>query len=230
MKEHGNIILNQILSTENSFTVKEIIPGYVHSDTPKFLIKQGENKIFWGDLDLSLNLIINSIFENKNIYYDNGRIGVGRYPLFSYTIDIAVPVNSTETALHVGDGSFGFSFGNGTNDGFIPEVIGIGSDETCAGLYFIGVAGNNNKSQTPLIVMDGRNYLGKKITNRPIFGVTSNNYNDYSLTIDSSENLIVPKNILTSNIYINNMSLLDTIHDLQKQITELRNKYENKKH
>jgi len=220
----GNIILHQLLSDGSLFEIKEIFPTYVNNDISQILVKQG-TIISWLSIDLSLNLIVNNRFKDTNIYYDNGRIGVGRSPLYNYKVDIAVPKNTLTTALHIGDGSFGFSMGNGTSQGFVPEIIGVGSDENDAGLYFVGIAGNNKSSLTPLIVIDGRNVYNDKLSNRPIFGVTSANYDDYSMLLDSSNNLSIKGNILAKDLlFEKNISLLEIIKELKKEIDYLKTK------
>lgn len=224
MENNGNIILNQIFPDGSSFKIKETFPLYAYSDAPQTLIKHGDASIYWASIDLSLNIIVNNKLVDTDIYYDNGRVGIGRFPLFNYKIDVQMPKDTLMTAFHIGDGSFGFSMGNGTNKGFVPEIIGIGSDENDTGLYLVGVAGNDVSSNIPLIILDGRNAFGERLINRPILGVTSGNYNEYLMLLDSSENLNVKNNIITSNIIVNGLSLLKIIADLQEQINELQTK------
>lgn len=219
-----NIILNQIILDNSSLSFKEVIPKYYSSDVNQFLSIDHKGDIFWIEIDNSLNVIVNNKIKDTNIYYADGRIGVNRYPLFNYGVDIATPKNKVITALHIGDGSFGFSMGNGTNHGFVPEIIGIGSDEYDAGLYFVGIAGNDEGSNIPLIIIDGRNTYNEKLTNRPIFGVTSANYDDYSFLIDSSNNLKVKGNVSATDIMLNNISLIKIIKALQEQIENLKTK------
>jgi hypothetical protein len=222
IKNDHNILLNQIIVDNSSFSFHEIIPKYSYTNTNQTLIRNKDGDILWSEIDLSLNLIVNNKFKETDIYYADGRIGISRYPLFNYRIDIATPKNRVITALHIGDGSFGFSMGNGTSQGFIPEIIGVGSDEDDAGLYFIGIAGNDLSSNIPLIVLDGRSTYNTKLTNRPIFGITSANYNEYSLCIDVSDNLNVKGNISAADILLNNVSLIKIITELQKQINDLK--------
>jgi hypothetical protein len=211
MSVSENIILTKILFNDNSFTFKEHIPQCLENNNTQALIRYCDGSILWSPIDLSLNLVVNNKFQNTDIYYDNGRVGVGRFPLFSYRVDLAIPKDTRMTALHIGDGSLGFSLGNGTNKGFLPEIIGVGGDKDDAGLYFVGIAGNEKPSDTPLLVFDGRDMYGNKLTNRPIFGVTSGNYNDFILMIDASGNLI-----------LNGISILDMINNLQRQIDGLK--------
>jgi len=214
MENNGNIILNQIVLDNSLFSFKEIIPPYIHSNNPQTLIKNHDGSILWGSIDLSLNLIINNHFKDTEIYYNNGRVGLGRFPLFNYKIDIAVPKDTLITGFHIGDGSFGFSMGNGTTQGFIPEIIGIGSDENDTGLYFVGIAGNDLSSNIPLIILDGRNSGGLKLTNRPILGITSGKYDEYLILINSNGDII-----------LNGIPVLETLVDLQRQINELKIKF-----
>lgn len=224
MTRNDNIILNQIVEDGSLFSFKEIIPPYTQESGPQTLIKYDDGSILWSPIDLSLNIIVNNRFKNTDIYYDNGRIGIGRYPLFTYTVDLATSKNTRTTAFHIGDGIFGFSMGNGTDTGFLPEIIGVGSDEDDAGLYFIGIAGNDISSNIPLILMDGRDMYKNRLKNRPIFGVTSGEYNNYDLLLDASRNLKIEKNVLAKDIILNNISLLEIIDNLQQQINELKSK------
>lgn len=216
---NGNIVLNQIIVDNSIFSFKEFIPIRESNDELQTLVINKDLSIYWTSFDLSTNIIVDNRFKDTSIFYDNGRLGVGRFPLYNYKVDIAVPQNTLMTALHIGDGSFGFSMGNGTNTGFIPEIIGIGKGENDAGLYFVGVAGNNEESNVPLILIDGRNTFGRKLTNRPVFGVTSADYSNYMILVDASGKMNVKEDII-----INNESLLKMIRDLQAQIKELRDK------
>lgn len=221
----NNIILHQIIVNDNSlFSFKEIIPSYTSDADEQVLLRRGGSELLWSPIDLSNNLIINNKFKDTDIYYSNGRIGLSRFPLFNYRVDLAIPKNTVMTAFHIGDGSFGFSMGNGTSQGFIPEIIGIGSDENDTGLYFVGIAGNNVSSNIPLIILDGRSTYNNKLTNRPILGITSANYNEYSVCIDADENLKVKGNILTSDVILNEISLVQIIKELQEQIDYLKTK------
>jgi len=222
MNNNGNILLNQITADSSlHMSFKEIIPSYSEGSNPQILTKNKDD-IFWSCVDLSLNVIVNNRFQDTNIYYDNGRLGLGRYPLFNYRVDLAIPKNTLMTAFHIGDGSFGFSMGNGTVEGFLPEIIGIGSDENDSGLYFVGIAGNKKSSNIPLIILDGRNAYGKKLNNRPIIGITSGDYEKYTVLVDASNNLIVNGNINANDIIVNNISILKIIQNLQEQINTLK--------
>jgi hypothetical protein len=220
---HKNIVLDQIVVDNSSYSFKEIVPKFVYSDSNQVLARDHDGNIFWIDIDLSLNVVINNRIKDTDIYYTDGRVGLSRYPLFNYRVDVAVPKNTIMTAFHIGDGSFGFSMGNGTSRGFVPEIIGIGSDERDAGLYFVGIAGNDNPSHVPLILIDGRDTYNDKLVNRPIFGITSANYNEYSVCVDASENLKVRGNICAADLLFNdNISLIKIIMDLQQQINDLK--------
>ena len=223
MNNNGNILINQIIADGSSFYFKELVPLCVHDDHSQLLTKNKDN-IFWSSIDLSINILVNNKFKDTDIYYDHGRLGIGRNPLFNYVVDLAVPKNTRMTAFHVGDGSFGFSMGNGTGSGFLPEIIGIGSNEIDAGLCFIGVAGNNLESNIPLIKLDGRNTYGQKLSNRPIVGITSGNYYEYVLLIDSSGNININGNVNTNDVILNGISLLDMIEELRKEIKYLKTK------
>ena len=169
-------------------------------------------------LDKNLEWVPNTILSNNGIFPDSGRLGIGRKPLFSYQVDIAVPKDTLMTALHIGDGSFGFSLGNGTANGFIPEIIGVGSDQNDPGLYFLGIAGNNINSEVPLLIFDGRNVEKETLINRPVLGVKSGD-KDYYLLIDSSGNLNIKGDLILQNV-----SLLNIINELKKEIEILKTK------
>ena len=220
----NNILLTQIVTDNSSFKFKEIIPGYSYSNKNQVLTIDENGNICWNVIDSSIKILANNRFLETDIYYEKGRIGLSRFPLFNYKVDIAIPKDSLLTAFHIGDGSFGFSMGNGTKHGFIPEIVGIGSNENDAGLYFVGIAGNDISSNIPLIVLDGRDSYNNKLHNRPIFGITSGNYDKYALLLDASNNLNINGNIITSDIIIENKSLLEIIKNLQIQLEELKSK------
>lgn len=224
MSLEKNILLNQIIPDGSSFKFKETVPSGVDFLDDQYLSRTSSGEFIWVTLDLSLNVVVDHKIKDTNIYYKEGRIGIDRSPMHTYKFDLAVPKNTLMTAFHIGDGSYGFSMGNGTSQGFIPEIIGVGSDENDAGLYFVGISGNDQESNIPLILMDGRNMYGKELSKRPIFGVTSNNYQEYSLLVDNTGNLFIDGTIHTSDIYLNTNSLLEIINDLQKQIEELKTK------
>lgn len=224
MDNNGNIVLNQILADGSSFKIKEMLPLYIYSDSPQTLIKQG-NDIYWTSIDLSLNVIVNDHFKDTEIYYNNGRMGLGRFPLFNYKVDIAIPKNTLMTAFHIGDGSFGFSMGNGTAQGFIPEIIGISSNKDDVGLYFIGASvypDNDINNKTPLIILDGRIKCGKaeskKLENRPILGISNCDYSNCVVLIDSKGN------IFANDLLVNNISLNKKIQELEDEINKLKRK------
>lgn len=200
----GNIVLAQIIEdTGVSRRTRELIPPDSAPHTQQTLIKD-DKEIKWGAP------------HEIGLYNDNGRIGIGRMPLYNYTFDIGVEKNTKTTALHIGDGKYGFSLGNGTDTGFLPEIIGVGKDENDAGLYFIGVSGNDEESTTPLIVFDGRDMFGKKLSKRPVVGITSGDYNEYAFLIDQESNVHV------NDLIIENQSLKSIIKELREDILNLK--------
>ncbi len=191
-ERNKNILLHQIVSEDGRTSFQEVIPVFSSNDPNQILSIDPSGNLSWNHLPTlpefpqipDFHVIVDDKIDGTNIYYKDGRIGISRPPLKNYKFDIAVPENTLMTAFHVGDGKYGFSMGNGTAQGFIPEIIGMGSDENDAGLYFLGKAGNIKPSNIPLIVIDGRNASHQKLTNRPIFGVTSGSYDTYKFLID----------------------------------------------
>ena len=207
-KNYKKILFHESLSTAQKVRFHEIYPSIIENSPDPHLLVLNENKdLEWQSLigkndiyiyldefsnlvvDCSLNSNLNTLdssgrIKNTEIYNQSSRVGIGRKPLLNYKFDISIPKNKLQTAFHIGDGSYGFSMGNGTFDGFIPEIIGMGSDENDAGLYLIGKSGNDTSSNIPLIIIDGRNSKDSYLENRPILGITSFNYNDYKLVID----------------------------------------------
>lgn len=206
----NNILLN-VMYTENNngYTLREYMPKNYIENQEQFLGKDASGNIKWHTI-----LISNNDNNNENIFFDKNRIGIGRTPKFSYLIDIDCKSNENNTAVHIGDGTFGFSFGNATNEGFIPQIIGVGSKETNTSLYFLGISPNENESTVPLLVFDARNSFAKKVTNRPLVGFTSADYDNYSMLIDASNNLIINGNLHCNDIIINGKSLNDMFKKL----------------
>jgi len=217
IKKDKNLLLYQFLDK----SIQEVIPTFCdENEDTKYLSRDKNGDICWISLDTSLNILINNKFKDTSIYYSNdNRIGIGRFPLFTYKIDLAVPKDTLMTAFHIGDGSFGFSMGNGTISGFIPEIVGIGNDENKPGIYFLGIASNDISSNIPLIIVDGRSTYNTALTNRPIFGITSENYNKYKLIVNQNGDLEI-----FGDIILENYSLKSLINILKKDIEYLKTK------
>jgi len=230
----NNLILHQI----DSSSIKEITPPFTDNNE-LYHLSYINNEVVWHDASIDTRVIIDDRLKGTNIFYNDERVGLGRAPLHSYKFDIGVPENTLMTAFHVGDGKYGFSMGNGTTQGFIPEIIGMGSDENDAGLYFLGRAGNDISSSIPLIILDGRNYLHKTVTNRPILGVTNAQYSKYELLIDHNGNVGIGKvpeiyklevqgNVRASDFILDSSvsmrDLIDIIIDQQEEINKLNDR------
>lgn len=250
--DNGNIIVHQIIYGD-TLSIQEVKPQIEDSSTNKFLSLSKDKNLKWIsapynqfqgserisvinddgiikiDASIDTRLIIDDRLKGTNIYYSDGRVGVGRGPLYTYKFDIAVPENTLMTAFHVGDGTYGFSMGNGTNQGFIPEIIGMGSNENDPGLYLIGRAGNNIPSSIPLVIIDGRNNRHEKVMNRPLFGVTNAEYDKYKFLIDQNGNIEVNGKILATDFILDSSisitDLVEIIIDQKTQIDILKDKF-----
>ncbi|NMC61228.1 MAG: hypothetical protein GYA51_17875 [Candidatus Methanofastidiosa archaeon] len=250
--DNGNIIVHQIIYGD-TLSIQEVKPQIEDSSTNKFLSLSKDRNLKWVsipynqfqgserisvvnddgiikiDASIDTRLIIDDRLKGTNIYYSDGRVGVGRGPLYTYKFDIAVPENTLMTAFHVGDGTYGFSMGNGTNQGFIPEIIGMGSNENDPGLYLIGRAGNNVPSSIPLVIIDGINNRHEKVLNRPLFGVTNSEYDKYKFLIDQNGNIEVNGKILATDFILDSSisitDLVEIIIDQKTQIDILKDKF-----
>jgi hypothetical protein len=243
-KNPNNILLHSI---NDDFSFTEIIPSFYEDRFPeKVLSIDSSGNIIWTKLPLfsspqelpEFEIVVDGKIKSTNIYYENGRIGISRPPMHNYKFDVAVPVNTLMTAFHVGDGSYGFSMGNGTDQGFIPEIIGMGSDENDAGLYFLGRAGNGKQSDIPLIILDGRNSNNLSLKNRPILGITSGDYSEYKLLVDHEGRVGIGKipeiykmeingSIQADDFIVDNLSvkaLIEVIKDHQEEIDRLKDR------
>ncbi len=265
-----NIILNQLLIKGKTIQIKEVSP-FLNGIPPFVLCLNENMDLCWNSfpiykieagkgIDISINslgiikieasinfpplqssFIENNKIKDTEIYWDNGQMGIGRHPLLSYHLDIAVSENLVSTAFHIGDGISGFSMGNGTNEGFLPEIIGMGKDEHDAGLYLLGRAGNNVSSNIPLIVIDGRSNSDTKILNRPIFGITSAKYDDYKMIINHNGDIGIGKipqiyklevngKIGAEDLILNEfsiLSLIDIIKNHENEISRLKDEIKN---
>lgn len=245
-KKNLNNLLFHLINDNSSFT--EIIPPFLEDKIPENILSiDSSGNVAWVKIPSftevqppeipDFEVIVDGKIKSTNIYYTDGRVGISRPPMHSYKFDVAVPENTLMTAFHVGDGSYGFSMGNGTNQGFIPEIIGMGSDENDAGLYFLGRSGNGKQSEIPLIIFDGRNSANQALTNRPILGITSGDYADYKLLVDHKGRVGIGKipeiyklevngSIQANDFVIDGLSvkaLIEVIKDHQEEIDRLNN-------
>lgn len=225
----------------NLYWSKFIQPLEIKSGSNNIIItKKGNSLVIdtsLSTIDVSLYIdypiIVDNKFKDTEIYYKDGKIGLGILPRYTYLFDIPIPKNTTSTAFHIGDGSYGFSIGNGAAQGFIPQILGLGSDENDAGLYFLGKSGNNETSNIPLIIMDGRNNYNSALENRPIFGITSGDYLNYKFIIDQYGRIGIGKfpktfkmevngTIKANNIVIDDDNIKDLITIVKHQGEQIK--------
>jgi hypothetical protein len=245
-KDNKNLLLNQIMVDENeNFIIKENVPAFSNEDEDIKLLTY-HKEINWSSIkgsekiiitnsstgDILIDVSLGDPFQDTEVFFRDGQIGVGRLPLHSYKVDIAVPVNTRMTALHIGDGRFGMSLGNATDEGFLPQIIGMGSDSDDAGLYLLGKVSVDIPSNIPAIIFDGRAIDNSPMTNRPIFGITSGTYSDFKFLIDQYGNvgigdspgiykLNVDGVLRAKNIIVDSST---EILDLKQEIENLRNR------
>lgn len=181
----GNLLLNRLSPGPS---ISEFVPDVELSSEDKSLSWDSSGNIRW-KAQATPQSLLSFIADVQEVHFDQTRIGIGRKPLHSYKIDLSVPVNTRMTAFHVGDGTFGFSLGNGTTQGFVPEIVGMGSDEEDAGLYLLGKTSSSLPSNVPLIVLDGRNIDNTPLKNRPILGITNGDYFNYKVIVDNEGNV-----------------------------------------
>lgn len=233
--QNHNIVLNRVLKNDSSFSFIEDSPIFPEDPRfPLYLCMDSSGGLFWSPekdqkpiITFYQEPILTVHTPDKGIFYKDGRIGIGREPLYTYKFDIAVSENSISTAFHVGDGRFGFSMGNGTNDGFLPEIIGMGASEEDVGLYLIGRAGNSLPSDIPLIIIDGRNSADEELKNRPILGITSADYRNYKLIIDQKGNIEVDGEVSAIDFIIKGISIANIIQEYKEEIEQLKIKIKN---
>lgn len=203
IKDNKNLLLNVInIDGSSNFKISELVPKFTNDlDDIKFLSYhktvnwssiQGSEKInikTTSSGDIIIDVSLGDPFENTEMFFRDGQIGIGRLPLHKYKVDIGVPVNTRMTGFHIGDGTYGLSMGNATDKGFLPQIIGMGSDSDDAGLYLLGKVSVDELSDIPAIIFDGRTINNQLLTNRPVFGITSGSYTDYMLLLDQNGNV-----------------------------------------
>lgn len=229
----NNILLNQINSS-NGFS--EYIPPRINLNKQTFLVY--DKNIRWSSMNDSSTIKINidkngditldsslNVFDGKGIHFSDQRMGIGRIPLYNYKFDIGVPENTLMTALHIGDGTYGLSFGNGTGEGFLPQIIGIGSDENDAGLYFLSKTGKDIESNIPLIILDARRSNNESILNRPLLGISNAEYSNFKFLVYPNGNVKIDGIIKAKDFIIDTslsmLQLLNEINKLKNKIKEL---------
>lgn len=224
----NNILLNQVSIEGEKISFKETFP-FLSDASASMTLTLADGKLVWEPIkEIKIPQIPQTPFLFKNDH-----VGLGRYPLYSYVFDIAVSENKITTAFHIGDGKSGFSFGNGTSNGFLPEIIGMGQTEEDAGLYIIGRAGNGKHSDIPLIVLDGRSSNDSYLQNRPILGITSASYDKYHLIVDHRGRVGLGKKpeiyklevngeISAIDFILDGSSLLSVISEQQQEIDRMK--------
>lgn len=219
MTHQNNILLNKI-SGESIIETIPIISNNIEHD--KFLILDTSGNLKWQSLlsdsihrnidkNGDIRIEYSASLEHFGMYNIDNRIGIGRAPLKNYQLDIMAPKDCHSTALHIGDGVYGFSMGNGTTNGFVPEIIGIGSDSNDPGLYLLGKTSSYIASDIPLIIIDGRNNDNTPLQNRPIVGITNGNYNNYNFVVDYDGKVGLNKKPEIYNLEINGIALCDEL-------------------
>jgi hypothetical protein len=237
--QNHNIVFNRVFKNDSSFYFMEDSPILPDENLifPLYLCMDSEGKLFWSPEKIQEPIVTFQSYHIPGLFHKDGKIGIGREPLYTYKFDIAVSENIITTAFHVGDGRFGFSMGNGTDEGFLPEIIGMGGSEEDAGLYFIGRAGNSLPSDIPLIIIDGRNSADEELRNRPIFGITSADYRNYKFVVDQKGNIGIGKKpeiykmevngeISAKDFIVRGISISDIIREHKEEIEQLKNKIE----
>lgn len=204
------MIDNIILVRHDNAGKYEYIPELPNVTETLCLIIDSNNNIKWSKFPECPKL-------PELLHFNDNRLGIGREPLYNYIVDIGIPKNTVSTGLHIGDGECGFSLGNGTKDGFIPMIIGMGHDECDAGLYLLARSGNKEESDNPLIVLDARTRDDVPITNRPLLGIGSYSPGYYFI-VNKNGNIHTTQSLIDKstkpktdkyNINLDNLKFLD---------------------
>ena len=242
-KDNKNLLLNQIIcDTQENFIVKEFIPKVTNISDIKFLTY--DKNIQWSSIkgsekiiivknkngDINIDVSINNPLEGTEIYFSNGQIGIGGLPLHAYKVDIRVPENTRTTAFHIGDGIYGFSMGNATTEGFLPQIVGIGSDADDAGFYILGKVSLDSNSNIPAIILDGRNLDNSPLDHRPILGISSGSYTKYKVIVDAKGNVGIGSNPGIYKLKVSGpLKVTNVLFDTSSGITDLAKEIKNLK-
>ena len=225
----NNILLNQVSIEGERISFKETFP-LLADPSASMTLNLVDGKLVWEPIR---PFPVIPFIPKTPFLYKEDQVGLGRIPIYTYVFDIAVSENKITTAFHIGDGKRGFSMGNGTSNGFLPEIIGMGQNEDDAGLYLIGRAGNSKHSDIPLIILDGRDSEDSQLKNRPIFGITSATYDKYHLIVDHKGRvglgkkpeiykLEVDGEISALDFILDGSSLMSVIEEQQKEIDRMK--------
>lgn len=241
VKDNKNILLNTIkVDGSENFRIVEQVPQFsndledikffTYNDEIRWSSIHGSEKIILKTTpsgDITIDASLADPFEDTEMFFRDGQVGVGRIPLHKYKVDISVPVNTRMTGFHIGDGVFGLSMGNATDEGFLPQIIGMGSDSDDAGLYLLGKVSVDQQSNVPAIIFDGRAINNQPLTNRPIFGITNGTYTDYKLLVDQNGNVGVGTlpgiyKMKVDGVLKAENIIVDGSIDLKKEIEDLK--------
>lgn len=237
----NNILLHDIQTDGSTKKINEVVPTGSNS-RPDALLGRIDSSYCWfvpNDIEASTNISLEkkgntiyisasfpetkySIFDGNNlkdtsVYYRDGRLGLNRIPLHSYLFDIGIERGRTTTAFHIGDGTRGFSMGNGAKDGFVPQIIGMGADEYDTGLYLLGRSGNDASSHVPLITMDARNVYDERVTNRPLFGITSSDYNSHHFLVKPNGDVKITGVLEAKDVNVKGFKLTELLVLIKEQ-------------
>jgi len=244
IKDNKNLLLNTInIDASGNFKISEQVPHFTNDlEDIKFLTYN--QTVNWSSIKSSDKIIVKTLpsgdividasladpFEGTEMFFRDGQVGIGRLPLHKYKVDISVPVNTRMTGFHIGDGVFGLSMGNATDEGFLPQIIGMGSDSDDAGLYLLGKVSVDMPSNIPAIIFDGRAINNQPLTNRPIFGITNGSYTEYKLLIDQNGNVGVGTQPGIYKMKVNGvLRAQNIIVDSSTEILDLKQEIENLK-
>lgn len=244
VKDNENLLLNTIkVDGSGNFKISERVPEFSNElEDVKFLSYHDE--INWSSIkasekiilkttpsgDITIDVSLGDPFEGTEMFFSEGQVGIGRLPLHNYKVDIGVPVNTRMTGFHIGDGTYGLSMGNATAEGFLPQIIGMGSDSDDAGLYLLGKVSIDKPSNIPAIIFDGRSIDNQPLTNRPIFAITNGSYTDYKLIVDQHGNVGVGCNPEIYKMKVDGvLRAKNIIVDSSTEILNLKNELEDLK-
>jgi hypothetical protein len=244
VKDNKNVLLNVInINGSDNFVISEKVPAFSNEYNDIKLLTY-DNDIQWTSIsgsdkivvshnsngDITIDASLADPFKDTPLHFSDDRLGVGRLPLHNYKVDISVPINTRMTGFHIGDGVYGLSMGNATGEGFLPQIIGMGSDSDDAGLYLLGKISVDEESEVPAIILDGRAINNEALTNRPIFAITSGSYTDYKLLVDQYGNVGIGSRPGIYKMKVDGvLKVQNIIYDTSTEIVDLRKEIEDLK-